>query len=293
MLRKRYSLEKKRSGNIFLTHHHPSIILQFSKSRSLFYSRQPSKLRNYHGIRFPPPVARRVSTLKSREKWDVAWKREGRGRKKAEEGKKDRPSLKYSRELPPRKVRIEAPPSPWEQPPWWCWLVVTGGVANTLEICSLRVIFETFQPSSGIEGGGTPLRNSVSTSAWLHASLFRFISEWGGRGEGGGRRGMLSVEKSLSYALFRDFQPPGWDSEWFRLNDPSLFHENMRIPCDRVVRSLGPLFFYYLDFFSPFFFLLRNWNFFYLIQSVRSFEYIIIHRYRKNTVQFCERVRLG
>lgn len=30
-----------------------------------------------------------------------------RGRKKAEEGKKDRPSLKYSRELPPRKVRID------------------------------------------------------------------------------------------------------------------------------------------------------------------------------------------
>lgn len=111
--------------------------------------------------------------------------------------------------------------------------------------------------------------------------------------EEGGRRGMLSVEKSLSYALFRDFQPPGWDSEWFRLNDPSLFHENMRIPCDRVVRSLGPLFFLLSRLLFSLFLSLEKLEFFLFNPIGSIFRVVIIHRYRKNTVQFCERVRLG
>lgn len=86
-----------RETNIFLIP--TGIILQFSKSRGLFYSRQASKLRNYHGIRFSPPVARRVSDVKeSREvRRSVERGERGRGRRR----KKGAPqSQVFTRVLP-------------------------------------------------------------------------------------------------------------------------------------------------------------------------------------------------
>lgn len=75
----------------------------------------------------------------------------------------------------------------------------------------------TFQPRYRGGRGHTSSKFRLSTSAWLHASLFRFISE---RGREGGRKGCCRLKISPVRA-FRDFQPSGWDSEWFRLNDPS------------------------------------------------------------------------
>lgn len=67
------------------------------------------------------------------------------------------------------------------------------------------------------KGGHTSSKFRLSTSAWLHASLFRFISERGeGRREGCCRLKIFSRTRLSGFSTF-----PGWDSEWFRLNDPS------------------------------------------------------------------------
>lgn len=134
-----------------------------------------------------------------------------RGRKKAEEGKKDRPSLKYSRELPPRKVRIDCAVkaairggADWWLPEGLLILWKSAPSASYLKPSNLAPV------SRGGEEGGEahlfeiPCRHPLDYTRLSSAS---FPSE--GRG-----RGMLSVRKiSLSYALFRDFQPSGWDSE--------------------------------------------------------------------------------
>lgn len=108
-----------------------------------------------------------------------------------------------------------------------------------------------------------PCRHPLDYTRLSSAS---FPSEEGGR-EGGGRRGMLSVEKSLSG--FSTSRMGFWMISLKRSLPLSREHANSLWQGRAVVRAS---FFYYLDFFSPFFFLLRNWNFFYLIQSVRSFE---------------------
>ena len=85
--------------------------------------------------------------------------------------------------------------------------VVTGGVANTLEICTLA----SYSKSPGIGGGGgTSSKFRVDIRLITCVSLPIHF-----------RVGTASSLENFFPRTVRDLRLSEWDSQWFRLNDPS------------------------------------------------------------------------